>query len=253
MAGHSHSANIKFRKDRVDSLRGKLFSKMAKEIISAAREGGGDPSMNLRLRYAIDRAKKASMPRDNIERAVKKGSGELAGDQLEEILYEGYATAGVAVLVEALTDNRNRTAPDLRHMFEKRGGKLGTSGSGGFLFERRGIFLVPVAEAPSEDALMDVVLEIEADDLEKIGDVFEIRSAAADFHRVASALEERKLPISEMRLAWIPSNTVEVAERGKAEQVLQLLSDLEDHDDVQAVSANYEIPDAILAEIEAAS
>ncbi|MCB9918833.1 MAG: YebC/PmpR family DNA-binding transcriptional regulator [Planctomycetes bacterium] len=253
MAGHSHSANIKFRKDRVDSLRGKLFSKMAKEIISAAREGGGDPSMNLRLRYAIDRAKKCSMPRDNIERAVKKGTGELAGESLEEVLYEGYAVAGVAVLVEALTDNRNRTAPDLRHMFEKRGGNLGTSGSVGFLFERHGIFLIPQDDAPSEDDLMEIVLEIEAEDLQRDGDAFEIRTAAADFHKVAQALEAKQLPISEMRLAWIPSNTVEVTDRAQAEKVLQLISDLEDHDDVQAVSANYEIPDQLLAEIESGS
>ena len=251
MAGHSHSANIRFRKDRVDSLRGKLFSKMAKEIISAAREGGGDPSMNLRLRYAIDRAKKVSMPRDNIERAVKKGTGELAGAALEEVLYEGYAAEGVAVLVETLTDNRNRTAPDLRHMFEKRGGKLGTSGSVAFMFERFGIFLLPKAEFGSEDEMMEIVLEVEAEDLVSEGENYEIRSAASDFHRIGKALAAKELPIAEMRLAWIPNNTVEITGKDKAMLVLRLLDELEDYDDVQAVSANYDIPDEILAEIEA--
>lgn len=250
MAGHSHSANIRFRKDRVDSLRGKLFSKMAKEIISAAREGGSDPAMNLRLRYAIDRAKKVSMPRDNIERAVKKGSGELAGEALEEVLYEGYAAAGVAVLVETLTDNRNRTAPDLRHIFEKRGGNLGTSGSVSFLFDRHGIFLVPKAEVGTEDEMMELVLEVEAEDLVDDGENFEIRSAAADFHAVGKALSEKDVPISEMRLAWIPTSTVEVTDLAKAEQVLRLMADIDDHDDVSSVSANYEIPDEILQEIE---
>lgn len=252
MAGHSHSANIKHRKDRVDSARGRLFSKMAKEIIAAAREGGGDPVANLRLRYAIDRAKKCSMPRDNIERAIKKGTGELSAGTLEEVLYEGYAPAGVAVLVETLTDNRNRTAPDLRHLFEKRGGKLGTAGSVAFMFERAGIFLVPVADVGGEDEMMDTVLEVEAEDLRQDGDVYEIRAAAADFHKVAQGLHGKGVPISEMKLVWVPNNTVEVADKAKAEQVLQLIADIEDHDDVSSISANYDIPDEIMKEIEGA-
>ncbi len=246
MAGHSHSANIRFRKDRVDAARGKIFSKMAREIMSAAREGGGDPAMNLRLRYAIDRAKSVSMPRDNIERAVKKGSGELGGDSLEELMYEGYGPGGVAILVHSLTDNRKRTAPEVRRIFEKRNGNFAANGAVAWMFERRAVFLVPGGEDRTEDSMTELVLEIEADDLVVEDGAFEIRAAAADFARVGAALQAQEVPVTEASIAWLPKNTVEIRDADVARQVLTLIADLDDHDDVQSVSANYEIPDDIL-------
>ena len=252
MAGHSHSANIRFRKDRVDAARGKLFSKLAREILSAAREGGGDPSANLRLRYAVERARKLSMPRDNIERAIKKGTGELEGESLEELVYEGYGPGGVAIMVDALTDNRNRTAPEIKHIFEKRGGKFAASGAVAYLFDRRGIFAVAREGAPDEDAMMELVLEAGAEDLVTHEDVYEITTAVGDFHKVGQALDAAEgVEVKQASIAWIPQNTVTVAEKDKAQQVLNLIADLEDHDDAQTVSSNYEIPDELLAELQA--
>jgi len=251
MAGHSHSANIKYRKDRVDSQRGKTFSKLARDIMSAAREGGGDPSANLRLRYAIDKARQVSMPRDNIERAIKKGCGELQGEALEEVIYEGYATGGVAVIVQALTDNRHRTAPDLRHLFEKRGGNLATSGAVAWMFERSGVFVVLREGVPSEDEMMGIVLDVGAEDLITTEDAYEIRSQASDFHSVGKGLEEREIAVEDARIIWVPTTTAEVADKDAARSVLNLISALEDHDDVQAVASNYDIPDALLVELRA--
>jgi len=251
MAGHSHSANIKFRKDRQDQARGKKFSKAAREIISAVREGGKDPAANLRLRYAIDRAKAISMPRDNIERAIKRGSGELEGAQLEELLYEGFAPGGVAVLVESLTDNRNRTAPEVRKTFEKGGGNLGSNGAVAWMFERRAEFIVNREGAPSEEELMELVLECGAEDLIAEKEAYVIHAAVGDFHSVAKGLEAAGIEFEQAGIAWIPTNTVEVTEPEKAAQVINLLNALEDLDDVQSVSANYDIPDEILESLEA--
>src|SRR5438552_12539922 len=170
MAGHSHSANIAVRKGKADAVRAKLFSKLSRYIIIAAGNGGGDPDTNLRLRYAIDKARAVSMPRDNIERAVKKGTGELEGEILEEINYEGYGPGGVAVLVEALTDNRNRTGGEVRSIFEKGGGNIGTPGCVAYLFERKGLFLIDAAKYPDEDAVLTAAMEAEADDVVRDGD-----------------------------------------------------------------------------------
>ncbi len=250
MAGHSHAANIKFRKGRVDAARGKLFSKLAREIISAAREGGGDPAGNLRLRYAIDRAKAASMPRDNIERAIKRGTGELQGDSLEDLLYEGYGPGGVAFLVEALTDNRNRTAPEVRKTFEKRGGKMAATGAVAWMFERRAIFVVEREGAPGEEDMLEFVLEIGGDDLLVEAEAFEIRGAPSDFKTIAEGIEGKGLKAVEAGLAWIPKQTVSVEDREKASQILKLIEALEDLEDVRAVSANYDIPGDLLAELQ---
>jgi YebC/PmpR family DNA-binding regulatory protein len=251
MAGHSHSANIRFRKDRQDAARGKVFSKLAREIMSAAREGGGDPASNLRLRYVIDRAKSMSMPRDNIERAIKKGTGELQGESLEELLYEGYGPGGVAILIESLTDNRNRTAPELRRLFEKRGGNLGSNGAVAWMFDRKGVFVVPREGGPTEDEMMELVIELDGDDLIVEDEAYEVRSEPGDFHRIGKLLQEKGVGIGEARIGWIPNNTVQVAERDKAQQVLTLIADLEEHDDVQAVAANYDIPDELMAQLDA--
>ncbi len=248
MAGHSHSANIRFRKDRVDSARGKLFSKLAKEIISAAREGGGDPVANLRLRIAIDRAKAASVPRDNIERAVKRGTGELSGSALEDLLYEGYGPSGVALLVEAMTDNRNRTAPEVRKVFEKRGGNMGASGAVAWMFERKSVFILSREGCPDEEEMLEVVLEVGGEDLLTEKESYEILGEASEFGQILQELETKGLKCEEAKLAWIPKNTVEITDKEKAFQVLKLIDALEDLDDVTAVSANYDIPDEILEE-----
>lgn len=250
MAGHSHSANIKFRKDRQDAARGRLFSKMAREIMSAAREGGSDPAGNLRLRYAIERARSVSMPRDNIERAIKKGSGQLQGESLEELTYEGFGPGGVAIIVGTLTDNRNRTAPELRRLFEKRGGNLAANGAVSWMFDRMGLLIVLREGAPSEEDLMELALELGADDLLSDGKAFEFRTGPGDVHRAAAALAEKGVPVAEAKIAWIPKNTVQVSEREQARQVLALVADLEDHDDVQSVSANYDIPDELIEELQ---
>ncbi|HHI79838.1 MAG TPA: YebC/PmpR family DNA-binding transcriptional regulator [Planctomycetes bacterium] len=248
MAGHSHSANIRFRKDRVDSARGKLFSKLAKEIISAAREGGGDPAANLRLRVAIDRARAASVPRDNIERAVKRGTGELQGEVLEDLLYEGYGPEGVAILVEAMTDNRNRTAPEVRKVFEKRGGNMGATGAVAWMFERKSLFILNRECCPDEDAMLEIVLEVGGEDLVTEAESYEVLGEASEFANILQGLEAKQLKCEEAKLAWIPKNTVEITDKEKAFQVLKLIDALEDLDDVTAVSANYEIPDEILEE-----
>jgi YebC/PmpR family DNA-binding regulatory protein len=248
MAGHSPWANIKHRKAAVDAKRGKLWSKLSKAIIVAARMGGGDPDSNLRLRYAINDAKAVSMPKDNIERAIKKGTGELEGGEVEEIVYEGYGPGGVAILCEIVTDNRHRTAPEIRKIFDTHGGKLGGTGCVAWMFERKSVFLVPAAQA-SEDKLMEVVLEAGADDLSRQADAFQVTAPADAFATIAAALAAAGIEPESKQLARIPSSTVEVADLETARTILKLVEELDDHDDVQSVSANFSIPDEALAAI----
>lgn len=250
MAGHSKFANIKHRKGRQDEARGKLFSKLAKEVMSAAREGGGDPGMNLRLRYAIDRAKACSMPRDNIERAIKKGTGELGGGSLEELLYEAYAPGGVAILIEALTDNRNRTASEVKSIVEKRGGTWAQSGSVSFMFKRCGVFLLSKDKAPAEDDLMEVVLDAGGEDLIDEDEYWEVRSEPTSFHQVLTAFEAKEIPLEDSSISWIPDNSVPVGKKADAEKILKVIDALEDCDDVTKVSSNFDIPEEMLAEIQ---
>ncbi|MBX7166701.1 MAG: YebC/PmpR family DNA-binding transcriptional regulator [Pirellulales bacterium] len=247
MAGHSHWAGIKYKKALIDNKRGKLWSKLSKTIIVAARVGGGDTSTNLRLRYAIDAARAVSMPKDNIARAIKKGTGELEGGNLEEVLYEGYGPAGVAVLCEILTDNRNRTAPEVRKLFETYDGKLGATGCVAWMFERKGLFLVPAAGI-DEDQLMEIALEAGADDVRPQDGKFEITCDPSSFQSVSDALASHSIAPEVAEISRIPQNTVDLdAETGR--KVLQLLEKLDDHDDVQSVSANFNIPDTAMAEI----
>src|SRR5262245_49382286 len=192
MSGHSHWATIKHKKGAIDAKRGKLFSKLSRAIIIAARHGGGDPEMNLKLRYAIDKARSVTMPKDNIERAVKRGTGEMEGLTFEEIVYEGYGPGSVAILVEVLTDNRNRTAGEIRKIFERGGGKMGSAGSVAYLFERKGTFSVDAA-AVDEDTLMGIVLDAGADDLKRSGSTFDITSDPTSFHGVQEALKKNNL------------------------------------------------------------
>jgi YebC/PmpR family DNA-binding regulatory protein len=246
MAGHSHWAGIKHKKALIDSKRGKLWSKLSKQIIVAAKHGGGDPNTNLKLRYAIDAAKAVSVPKDNIERAIKKGTGEGAdAATFDEVLYEGYGPAGVAVLCEVLTDNRNRTAGELRKIFEINDGKLGATGCVAWMFERKGLFVIP-GDKVDEDHLMEVALEAGADDVKEAGAKFEVTCDPANFQSVSEALAAHQIPIDAQEIARVPKSTVEL-DAETARKVLKLMEQLDDHDDVQAVSSNFSIPEEAMA------
>ena len=251
MAGHSHWANIAFKKGLVDKKRGKLFGKLARYIIVAARRGGGDPAANLALRYAIDRAKKASMPNDTIERAVKKGTGELTTETYDEVLYEGYGPSGVAVLCEILTENRNRTAGEIRKIFEVNGGNLGSTGCVAWMFERKGIIQI-TTKSVAEDRLFEIALEAGAADVQQVGDMFEVSSTPDAFQEVLSAIESAKIPSESAEVVRVAANTIDL-DVDAARSVLKLMELLEDHDDVQSVTANFNIPESVIAVLDSES
>jgi YebC/PmpR family DNA-binding regulatory protein len=241
MSGHSKWSTIKHKKGAADAKRGKIFTRIIKEMTIAARLGGGDPDGNPRLRAAVAEAKANNMPKDNIDRAIKRGTGEIEGVTYEEVTYEGYGVGGVAVIVEALTDNGNRTTPEIRHMFEKCGGNLGTPGSVKFQFDKKGYFAIE-KDAVDEEKLMEVALEAGADDLQTDDpDAYEIYTAPEAFEAVRQALEKNKIPTAEAKLGMIPTTWVSVDEQ-KAKQVMRLLEMLDDHDDVQNVWSNFDIP-----------
>jgi YebC/PmpR family DNA-binding regulatory protein len=245
MSGHSKWSTIKHKKAATDLRRGKLFSKILKEITVAARLGGGDPKGNPRLRTALLEARSSSVPGDNIDRAIKKGTGELEGESYEEITYEGFGPAGIAVLVEVTTDNRNRTQPEIRHLFTKHGGTLAEAGAVGWMFKRRGWFEIESA-ALSEEQLMELALDLGVDDISIQEGRYELVTAPEDFTAVQEALETRNVPVAVKELAMLPQTTVDVpAER--INQVLRLMEALEDHDDVQKVWANFNIDENVLA------
>jgi YebC/PmpR family DNA-binding regulatory protein len=249
MAGHSHWANIAHKKSAIDNKRGKLWSKLSKALIVAAKEGGGDPGMNLKLRYAINDAKAGNMPKDTIERSIKKGTGELEGGNLEQVLYEGYGPAGVAVLCEIFTDNRNRTAPEVRKIFEVAGGKLGATGCVAWMFDRKGVARI-ARDKVEEDALMELALEAGADDVRIDGDQYEVISEPVATSAVLAALEAASIAPESTQFTRLPKDTVEIA-GDDARRVLKMMEALDDHDDVQAVSSNFNIPDEAMAELEA--
>ena len=240
MSGHSRWATIKHKKGAADAKRGKLFTRLIKEMTVAARMGGGDPNGNPRLRAAVAEAKANNMPKDTIERAVKRGTGEMEGVNYEEITYEGYGPGGVALMVEVVTDNTHRTTPEIRHIFEKNGGNLGTPGSVKFQFERKGYFTVE-KNAVGEDKLMEIALEAGADDLQSNPDSYEVTTSPDNFEQVRQALEKNNIPTVEAKLGQIPSAYVKLDE-AKAKQALRLLEMLDDHDDVQNVWSNADIP-----------
>jgi len=245
MSGHSKWATIKHKKAATDARRGKLFTKVLREITVAAKIGGGDVKANPRLRSAVLEARSNSVPNDNIERAIKKGTGELEGEAYEEVLYEGYGPGGIAVLVEGLTDNKNRTAPEIRHLFTKHGGSLGASGCVAWMFNRRGYFAIERG-AMDEDKVMELALDLGVDDVATEGDQYELYTAPEDFTRVQEELEARGVPVAQKELAMVPGNTTELAPE-RATPVLRLLEALEDHDDVQKVWANLDVDEKVLA------
>ena len=245
MSGHSKWSTIKHKKGAADAKRGKVFTRIIKEMTVAARMGGGDPEGNPRLRAAVAEAKANNMPKDNIDRAIKRGSGELEGVTYEEQTYEGYGPGGVAIIVETLTDNGNRTTPEIRHIFEKNGGNLGTPGSVKFQFEKKGYFAIEKS-AVNEDKLMEIALEAGADDLQTgDNDVYEIYTTPDTFEPVREALEANKIPSVEAKLGLIPSRYVSVDEQ-KSKTIMRLLEMLDDHDDVQNVYSNFDVPSEMM-------
>ena len=246
MSGHSKWSSIKHKKGAADAKRGKLFSKLARSIIVAAKEGGADPANNLALQNAIEKAKSYSMPKDNIDRAIAKGSGADAdADAFETIMYEGYGPEGVAVIVEALTDNRNRTAADVRHLFAKHGGNLGATGAVAWQFERRGVVVVDAARVDEEELLL-VAADGGADDVAEDGSTFQVTSAPEQLSAVRSAIEAAGISVESAELQLLPKTTVAVEDETKARQVMRLIDALEENDDVQDVYANFDIPEQVL-------
>lgn len=247
MSGHSKWSTIKRKKGAADQKKGKVFGKIIKEITLAARSGGGDPDANPRLRTAVLAAKGVNMPADNITRAIKKGTGELPGQMIEEITYEGYGPGGVAILIYCATDNKNRTLPEIRLILGKNGGSMGTSGSVAYLFDSKGYIEIPTDQI-TEDQLIELVLEAGAEDITTEGDVFEVRTEPANFEAVREAVEKKGLTPSTCELTMIPQTTVSLDE-GKATSMLKLMDVLEDHDDVQQVYTNFDISDEIMKKL----
>jgi YebC/PmpR family DNA-binding regulatory protein len=248
MSGHSKWSTIKRKKGANDAKRGKIFTRLIKEITVAARHGGGDPEGNPRLRSAISTAKAENMPKDNISRAIQKGTGEIAGEVYDEIMYEGYGPGGIAVLVECLTDNRNRTVADVRHYFAKSNGNLGESGCVAYMFDKKGLILVDKTTV-EEEALMDAALEAGAEDVVEEENEFQVLTAPEDFDEVRNALEEGGISFLDASVSMIPQNTVEVVDEKIARSLMKLMESLEDHDDVQNVYANFDIDDALMEQL----
>ncbi|MDT8901001.1 YebC/PmpR family DNA-binding transcriptional regulator [Anaeroselena agilis] len=246
MSGHSKWANIKHRKGKMDAIRGKITTKISREITVAARAGGADPAGNMRLKLALQKAKENNVPKDNIQRAIQKGIGNLDGGNYEEIVYEGYGPGGVAVLLEIMTDNRNRTAADIRHLFAKHGGNLGEAGCVSWMFDKKGLFLVDKAGVNEED-LMLIALEAGADDIKSDDEQYEITTAPDDWEQVRTALEAAKVQTASAQITMVPQTTVELA-GDDAVKMLKLMDALEEHDDVQEVYANFDIPDDMMGE-----
>ncbi|NOY40846.1 MAG: YebC/PmpR family DNA-binding transcriptional regulator [Planctomycetes bacterium] len=248
MAGHSHWAGIKHKKALIDNKRGKVWSKLSRAIIVAAKAGGGDPDTNLRLRYAINDAKAVSMPKDNIERAIKKGTGELEGGSFDEVLYEGYGPGGVAILCEILTDNRNRTAPEVRKIFEIAGGNLGATGCVAWMFERKGVVVIDGGQT-DEEKLLELAMEAGAEDVRSLDGKFEVISDPNDFGNVQEALQQAGIETEMCELNRIPNDTIDL-DVETARKVLKMVEKLDDHDDVQKVASNFNLPEEVMKELE---
>ena len=251
MAGHSHWASIKHKKGATDAKKGKAFSKIARMITVAARKGG-DPEMNSKLQLALDKARAVNMPKDNVERAIQKGTGDSAGvTELFECLYEGYGPHGVALMIEILTDNKNRTAPEIRKIFERFGGNMGEAGCVSWMFEKKGLIIVNGSNL-DEDELMMLVLDAGAEDLQKVGDVFQVICLQADLSKVKKAIESKNIKVETAELSWIPKNNIDL-EEAAGRKVLRLMDAFEEHDDVQNVYSNFNLPQSLLAEMQQTS
>ncbi len=248
MAGHSKWHNIRHKKAKMDAKRGQIFTKLIREITVAARQGGGDPEFNPRLRMAIEKAKEHNMPMENIERAIKRGTGELEGVTYEEVVYEGYGPEGVAIIVECLTDNRNRTTGEVRHIFSKHGGNLGTTGCVSFLFEEKGVIQVPKSEY-TEEEIFEKAIEAGAEDVITEDEYYEIRTEPKELYAVKDALEKMGVKIEKAELTKIPTTTVEIKDEETATKLMKLLDALEDNDDVQKVYANFEMSSQLMEKV----
>ncbi|MBN2372589.1 YebC/PmpR family DNA-binding transcriptional regulator [bacterium] len=248
MSGHSKWHSIKHKKAATDAKRGKAFSKVIKEITIAARLGGGDPAANARLRTAIQNAKAVNMPQDNVTRAIKKGTGELPGVSYEEMTYEGYGPGGAAIMLEIMTDNKNRTVADIRHIFSKHNGNLGESGCVSWMFNKKALIVLP-SEGVDEDRLMEVALEAGADDISLEGDVYEVTTDPEVMETVKDAVEKAGFPVSSASITMIPKTTIKL-EGKQAVQMLKMMDTLEEHDDVQNVYANFDIDENIMNSLE---
>lgn len=248
MAGHSKWHNIRHKKARMDAKRGQIFTKLIREITVAARQGGGDPEFNPRLRMAIEKAKEHNMPMENIERAIKRGTGELEGVTYEEVTYEGYGPEGVAIIVECLTDNRNRTTGEVRHIFSKYGGNLGTTGCVSFIFEEKGVIQVPKSEY-TEEEIFEKAIEAGAEDVITEDDYYEIRTEPKELYAVKEALENMGVKIEKAELTKIPTTTVEIKDEETAVKLMKLLDALEDNDDVQKVYANFDMSSQLMEKV----
>ncbi|GAB64124.1 MAG: YebC/PmpR family DNA-binding transcriptional regulator [Candidatus Jettenia sp.] len=249
MAGHSHWASIKHKKGAADAKKGKAFSKIARMITVAARRGGGNPEMNPRLQLAISKARAVNMPKDNIERAIQKGTGEGSAEaELFECMYEGYGPSGVALMVEIVTDNKNRTPPEIRKIFERFGGNMGESGCVSWMFEKKGLIIIN-SDTLNEDDLMMLALEAGAEDMQKVGDAFQVICSQADLYNIKVAIENKNITVQTAELSWIPKNSVDLDETA-GRKVLGLMEALEEHDDVQNVYSNFNLPQSLLAEMQ---
>ncbi|HHT9104652.1 MAG TPA: YebC/PmpR family DNA-binding transcriptional regulator [Candidatus Wujingus californicus] len=251
MAGHSHWASIKHKKGATDAKKGKAFSKIARMITVAARKGGGQPDMNPKLQLAIDKARAVNMPKDNIERAIQKGT--RAGDnetELFECIYEGYGPQGIALMVEILTDNKNRTVPEIRKIFEKYGGNMGESGCVSWMFEKKGLIMVNGRNL-NEDEFMMLALEAGAEDIQKVGDIYQVICQQADLNTVKKNLMSKNITVESTELAWMPKSNIDLDE-ASGRKVLGLMEALEEHDDVQNVYSNFNLPQSLLAELQSA-
>ena len=250
MSGHSKWHNIRLRKGKQDAVRSKLFTKIAREIIVAAREGGGSPDSNLRLKFAIQKARENSMPQDNIKRAIQRGTGEVEGANYEEMTYEGYGPAGVAILVKCLTDNRNRTVAELRNIFSKCGGNLGESGCVAWMFEQKGLVQIPIDKS-DEDSVMMATMDAGAEDIKVEEDTIEVSTRPEDLNAVRDALTTAGIEFASAEVTMIPQNVIRIEESKEASQILRLMDALDDNDDVQQAYANFDIPDEIMQQVAA--
>ncbi|MDD4938757.1 MAG: YebC/PmpR family DNA-binding transcriptional regulator [Candidatus Omnitrophica bacterium] len=252
MSGHSKWKTNKGKKMVADAKKGAAYTKVIKEITVAAREGGGNPDTNLRLRTAMTRAKEANMPQDNVKMAIKRGTGEVPGVVYETVMYEAYGPGGVAILIEALTDNKNRTTAELRNIMSKKGGNMAGAGSVSYMFSKKGYILIEKAQGPQEDELMSIALDAGAEDFKSDEKNYEITTSAQDFEKVKQAIQDKGIKFQTAEVTMIPSSTIKVA-GNEAKQVLGLVEGLEEHDDVQQVYANFDIPDEILEQMAASS